>query len=133
MRARGFGAALTFSTSEKEFIPVRRQSAQAAICVSRLGRLLIFVIWPRRSPFSGAEKSPIAFICELKKQIGIGLVIRREGQPAVPNCAAVAHSFSGPVLDWVGTRDPLLTCAVVSAWFAFRKSSSRRKRRSHHR
>ena len=59
MRARGFGPALTSSTPEKEFIPVRRQSV-----VCRLGRLLIFVIWPRRSPFSGAEKSQIAFICE---------------------------------------------------------------------
>jgi hypothetical protein len=33
--------------------------------VSCFWGLHILVGWPRRNPFSGAEKPPIAFICEL--------------------------------------------------------------------
>jgi hypothetical protein len=53
--------------------------------------LLNFVEWPRRTPFSRAEKPPIAFICELKKQISNGLVLRGEGQSAISDRAGVAH------------------------------------------
>jgi hypothetical protein len=53
--------------------------------------LLIFVGWPRRTPFSGAEKPPIAFIGELKKQVRRGLILRGEGQSAISDRAGVAH------------------------------------------
>lgn len=58
----------------------------------------------------GAEKPPIAFICELKKQVRNGLLLRGEGQSAVSDRAGAAHgthhagrpdSFSaaGPALE----------------------------------
>jgi hypothetical protein len=59
--------------------------------VSCFWRLLIFAGWPRRTPFSGAENSPIAFICELKKQVRIGLVLLGKGQSAISDRAGGAH------------------------------------------
>ena len=53
--------------------------------------LLIFAEWPRRTPFSGAEKPPVAFICELKKQVSNGLVLRGQGQSAISDRAGVAY------------------------------------------
>ena len=51
--------------------------------VSCFWRLLIFAGWPGRKPFSGAEKPPIAFIGELKKQGRLDLVLFGEGQSAI--------------------------------------------------
>lgn len=64
--------------------------------VSCFWRLLIFAEWPRRTPFSGAEKPPIAFICELKKQVRNGLLLRGEGQSAISDRAGAAHGISNP-------------------------------------
>jgi hypothetical protein len=63
--------------------------------VSSFG-LLIFEGWPRRTPFSHAEKPPIAFICELKKQVRIGLDLRGGGQSAISDRAGIAHGISNP-------------------------------------
>ena len=43
---------------------------------------------------SRAENPPVAFICELKKQVRVGLVPRGEGQSAIPGRADVAHRIS---------------------------------------
>jgi len=59
--------------------------------VSCFRRLIIFKRWPRRKPYSRAEKPPIAFICELKKQGRIGPVLRGEGQFAISDCASAAQ------------------------------------------
>ena len=64
--------------------------------VSCFWLLLIFAEWPRRTPFSGAEKPPIAFICELKKQVRNGLLLRSEGQSAISDRAGAAHGISNP-------------------------------------
>jgi hypothetical protein len=64
--------------------------------VSCFWRLLIFVKWPRRTPLSRAENPPIAFICELKKQVRIGLVLLGEGQSAISDRAGAAHGISNP-------------------------------------
>ena len=62
--------------------------------VSCFWRLLIFAVWPGRKPFGRAENPPIAFICELKKQVRRGLVLRGEGQSAISDRAGVAHGVS---------------------------------------
>jgi hypothetical protein len=59
--------------------------------VSCFRRLLAFAGWPRRTPFSGAEKPPVAFICEPKKQVRNSLVLRGEGQSAISDRPGVAH------------------------------------------
>ena len=41
--------------------------------------------------FSGAKKPAIAFICKLKKQVRLGLVLFGEGQSAISDRAGVAH------------------------------------------
>jgi hypothetical protein len=64
--------------------------------VSCIWRLLIFAVWPGRKPFSGAENPPIAFICELKKQVRRGLILLGEGQSAISDRAGVAHGISNP-------------------------------------
>ena len=43
---------------------------------------------------SRAENPPIAFICELKKQVRIGLVLLGEGQSAISDRAGAAHAIS---------------------------------------
>jgi hypothetical protein len=58
--------------------------------------LIIFEGWPSRKPFSGAEKPPIAFICELEKQIRIGPFLRGEGEFAISDRAKAAHGNSNP-------------------------------------
>ena len=65
--------------------------------------LLIFAGWSARKPFSSAENAAVAFICELEKQICLGLVLLGEGQSAISNRARVAHSISNP-----GTPDERL-------------------------
>jgi hypothetical protein len=45
-------------------------------------------------PFSRAENPPIAFICELKKQVRNGLVRLGEGQSAISDRADAAHGAS---------------------------------------
>ncbi len=81
-------------------------------------RLLIFAGW--RTPFSRAENPPIAFICELKKQVRIGLVLLGEGQSAISDRAGAAHGISNPNAergfkyrkkDLVRGR-PLARCAI---------------------
>ena len=57
--------------------------------ISRLWRRLILAGWPRRKPSSGAENPPVAFICELKKQVRDGLVLLGEGQSAISDRAGV--------------------------------------------
>jgi len=57
---------------------------------------LIFEGWPRRKPFSRAEKPPIAFIRELKKQVRVGPNPAGEGQFAISDRAKVAHGNSNP-------------------------------------
>ena len=52
--------------------------------------------WPRRKPFSGAEKPPIAFIRDLKKQVRIGPLLRGEGKFAISDRAKAAHGISNP-------------------------------------
>ena len=64
--------------------------------VSCFWELHILVGWPRRNPFSGAEKPPIAFICELEKQVRRGVVLLGEGQSAISDCAKTAHGNSNP-------------------------------------
>ena len=64
--------------------------------VSCFWRLLIFAVWPGRKPFGRAENPPIAFICELKKQVRIGLVLLGEGQSAISDRAGAAHGISNP-------------------------------------
>ena len=56
--------------------------------------LLIFAGWQRRTPFSRAEDSPIAFICELKKQVRNGPVLLGESQLAISFRADAAHGAS---------------------------------------
>ena len=80
-----------FSTSVIVWVPLNPR-----LGVSCFWRLLIFAEWPRRTPFSGAEKPPIAFICELKKQVRNGLLLRGEGQSAISDRAGVAHGLSNP-------------------------------------
>ena len=46
-------------------------------------------------PFSGAEKPPIAFIRELKKQVRVVLVLRGEGESAISDRSG-AHGISNP-------------------------------------
>ena len=58
--------------------------------------LLIFAGRPRRTPFSRAENPPITFICELKKQVRRGLVLRGEGQSAISDRAGAAHGNLNP-------------------------------------
>jgi hypothetical protein len=58
--------------------------------------LLIFAVRPGRKPFSGTENPPIAFICELTKQVSVGIVLRDEGQPAISDRAGVAPDVSNP-------------------------------------
>ena len=43
-----------------------------------------------------SENLPIAFICELKKQVRIGLVLLGEGQSAISDRAGAAHGISNP-------------------------------------
>jgi hypothetical protein len=63
--------------------------------VSRFWHRLIVAGTPGDpKPFSGAEKPPIAFICELEKQVRRGLVLRSEGQSAISDRAGVAHGIS---------------------------------------
>jgi len=63
------------------------------------------------------ENPPIAFICELKKQVRVGLVPRGEGQSAIPDCADAVHGASNPNAAergfkiWFGTP-PLARCAI---------------------
>ena len=65
--------------------------------ISCFWRLLIFAGYSGgRKPFSRAEKPPIAFICELKKQVRAVLVLRGEGQSAISDRAGVAHGISNP-------------------------------------
>jgi hypothetical protein len=52
-----------------------------------------------RTPFSGAEKPPIAFICELKKQVRRGVVLPGEGQSAILDRSTVAHGISNPTQE----------------------------------
>jgi hypothetical protein len=52
-----------------------------------LWRLLMFAGW------RGAEKPPIAFIGELKKQVRLGLVFLGEGQPTISNSAHCSWQF----------------------------------------
>jgi hypothetical protein len=54
-------------------------------------RLLTFAGWPHRMPFCRTENPPIAFICELKKQVHNGLVLLGEGQSAISDRADAAH------------------------------------------
>jgi hypothetical protein len=83
---RGFGPALTFSPVI-EWLPLRRPPDVACFW------LLIFAGEPGRTPFSGAEKPPIAFVCELKEQVHVGLVIGGESQSAISDRASVAHGI----------------------------------------
>jgi len=64
--------------------------------VSSFWRLLIFARKPGRTPFRGAEKPLIAFICELKKQVRRGLVLLGKGQSAISDRPGVAHGISNP-------------------------------------
>ena len=57
---------------------------------------LIVEGWPRRKPFSRAEKPPIVFICELEKQVRIGPFLRGEGKFAISDRANAAHGISDP-------------------------------------
>jgi hypothetical protein len=75
-----------FSTSVIGWVPLKPR-----LDVFCFWRLLIFAEWPRRTPFSGAEKSPIAFICELKKQVHFGLVVLGERKLAISDRAGVAR------------------------------------------
>jgi hypothetical protein len=68
----------------------------ARVGVPCFWRLLIFAGWPRRTPLSRAENPPIAFVCELKKQVRIGLVLLGEGQSAISDRAGAAHGISNP-------------------------------------
>jgi hypothetical protein len=43
-----------------------------------------------------AENPPIAFICELKKQVRRSLILLGEGQSALSDRAGVAHGISNP-------------------------------------
>ena len=58
--------------------------------------MVILEGWPSRKPFSRAEKPPIAFICELEKQVRIGPFLRGEGKFAISDCAKTAHGNSNP-------------------------------------
>ena len=80
-----------FSTLVIVWVPVKPPTR-----VSCFWRLLIFARWPGRTPFGGAENSPIAFICELKKQVGRGLVLLSQGQSAISDRSRVAHGISNP-------------------------------------
>jgi hypothetical protein len=80
-----------FSTLVIEGVPLKPE-----LGVSCFWRLLIFAGWPRRTPFSGAEKPPITFICELEKQIRRGFVLLGEGQSAISDRAGAAHGISNP-------------------------------------
>jgi hypothetical protein len=82
--------------------------------VSCIWRLL--AEWPRRTPLSRAEKPLIAFICELKKEVRIGLVRRDEGQPAISDRAGVAHGISNPQL-FLDPRRPRSARALRSRAF----------------
>src|ERR1700730_1790109 len=63
-------------------------------CVSCFWRLLIFERWPGRTPFGGAEKSPVTFLGELMQQVRLGLVLLGAGQSAISVGAGVAHGVS---------------------------------------
>src|SRR4029077_9773872 len=80
-----------FSTLVIEGVPLKPR-----VGVSCFWRLLIFAGWPRRTPLSRAENPPIAFVCELKKQVRIGLVLLGEGQSAISDRAGAAHGISNP-------------------------------------
>jgi hypothetical protein len=76
---------------------------------------------PRRTPLSRAENPPIAFICELKKQVRIGLVLLGEGQSAISDRAGAAHGTSNPNATERGFKyrkkglvrgRPLARCAI---------------------
>ena len=102
MTADGTGAGLR-SRALPRFTPgagLEHISASVIVWVGplkpRLGvpcfwRLLVFAGWLRRTPFSGAEKPPVAFICEPKKQVRNSLVLRGEGQSAISDRPGVAH------------------------------------------
>jgi hypothetical protein len=68
--------------------------------------LIIFEGWPRRKPFSGAEKPPIAFICELEKQIRVGPFLRGEGKFTVSD-RANAHGNSNTNATRAGSGEQL--------------------------
>ena len=78
-----------FSTSVIYWVPLKPKLGASSFL-----RLLIFAGW--RTPFSRAENPPIAFICELKKQVRIGLVLGGEGQFAISDRAGAAHGISNP-------------------------------------
>ena len=51
----------------------------------------------RAERHSATQSSPhIAFICEFKKQVRIGLDLRGEGQSAISDRATAAHGISNP-------------------------------------
>jgi hypothetical protein len=63
----------------------------------RFLRLLIFAVkLVRKKPFRGAENSPIAFICDLKKQVRVGLVVLGQGKSAISDRAGVSHGIQIP-------------------------------------
>jgi hypothetical protein len=88
-----------FSTLVIEGVPLKPE-----LGVSCFWRLLIFAGWPRRTPFSGAEKPPITFICELEKQIRRGFVLLGEGQSTISDRAGDAHRISNPKATEQGFR-----------------------------
>jgi hypothetical protein len=62
----------------RQVFNVGHSMGQPFLC-SCFSRRLIFEGWPSRNPFGRAEKPPIAFICDLEKQIRIGPVLRGRG------------------------------------------------------
>ena len=69
-------------------IPPKKRLGVSCFC---FWRLLNCAGWPRRTPFGDAEESPIAFICELTKQVRFGLVVFGERKPAISDRTSVAH------------------------------------------
>jgi hypothetical protein len=63
----------------------------------------LVVRWPGK-PFSGAEHSPVAFICKLEKQVCIGPIVGGEGQSAISNRAS-AHEISNPQRQRIQDKD----------------------------
>jgi hypothetical protein len=73
-------------------------------------------------PLSRAENPPIAFVCELNKQVRIGLVLLGEGQSAISDRAGAAHGISNPNATERGFKyrkkglvrgRPLARCAIA--------------------
>jgi hypothetical protein len=98
-----------FSTSVIVWVPLKPH-----LGVSCIWRLL--AEWPRRTPFSRAEKPPIAFICELQKQVRIGLVLRDEGQSAISDATGVAHETLISTLQNKDLAEPFALARFLRPW-----------------